>query len=1494
MPRTQSVRGPQKIKNFLEVEEKFIEFFETPKSKILEVKKIRKQAILLMITAVFVMVLCGAVSAESSQGGNDTGQFLLNNSTANSSNVKSTEQPVDPEITLNVTLEHPEALSGKLPTVTVKDTSGKTITNVKVVKVKNNQYKVNFLSDKTSFKLTVGALGHVSQTVNVLVSQRNATDPVLYGDASVKLRAYNLLIISGSSSYAKPFVDSNKKLRDKGYYFNMNFFTSTDLTSADTKAKIKQSASKADLIVIEMISESGTLSNLMPLLSDSNAKIMALRCGVTFLNNDSIDSNDTELRAYWDGTGTDNMERFQLRALQRVGMYVKPSENLSVINYPTEFIYHPDSTTPQFVTWNDYLKWYTQSGHYKSGKAWVGIMMYASTFFNGNGDMPISILRSLEAKGLNVILAITASSDTARANAITKYFLNGNSSRVGALVACVGYNIIYNNPQNSTDLLKKMNVPIFAPIYASDLESWKNSSSGLSNEVYWQVAMPEMEGRIEPIIMGGVESAETDPYTGIVVKNYQPLPDRIERITNRVYDWILLQTLPNSAKKIAIIYYNTAGGKDGVGASYLNVPESISAILQALKASGYKVSGNYSVESIIDLFLTAGNNVGSWAPGELKKVVDAGAITIPLSEYMEWFNTLPKELRDEVNAKWGPAPGNVMVYDGKIVLPGIMLGNIFVGAQPMRGWGENSTDIAHSSTLPPTHQYIAFYMWLQKKMGANAVIHLGTHGTLEWLPGKSVGLGEDDWPDILLGDIPNIYPYIVDNTGEGTQAKRRGYAVIIDHLTAPLISSGLYGDLSTLQDLINSYDSTSDSERKTVLEKQIRALVTKMNLDQDIDLNMNIADFETIKNEIEHHLEDLAATLMPYGLHTFGVALNGTILDQMVESIVSFDPANRNNAEFRANIRAALSQNYEMESLLAALNGEFVSPSLGGDPIRKPDVLPTGSNFYSFDPRSAPDTTAWEIGKKMADDMLKDYYKKNGRYPETVGVVLWSTETMRTNGQTIAMILRYMGLEPEWKSGRFVGVKVTPLSELQRPRVDVVVTISGLFRDTFPYTIDILDKAFRQVANLSESTSNNFVKKHYQNNYNKYVNSGMSSKDADILAGARIFGEAPGSYGTGVAAQVPSTSKWKDQSDLVDTYLSRMSYIYGAGTYGLQGLQAFKDQLKNVQATVQVRDNNYGVLDNDDVYQYLGGLSMAVKSLSGNDVSVYIANTRSNPKIETLDNFLATEFRTRLANPKWKEGMLNEGFSGAHEIVKEIGNMFAWDAVQSNVVKDWMYETLAKDYMTNPDVRSALLKSNPYAYTSILGWMLEANRRNMWSADKATLTELANQYINYANQYGVTCCHHTCANIDFSNFVVMSSSLSTAQLKQFADMMNKATSQTLTVDSKGANSQNENSGKGQSSTGKGSGSVGSSGSGVGSVGAAAVTAATKSASSSSSTSVASGSKNAYEVSTAASSGASGSSGVPALAIIGVVSILCLLGAGYFKSDILNLLKQSKK
>lgn len=1446
-------------------------------------KKIKKQTILLVITLIFALIFTGTVSAaDPSVDGTDQLQMqnLTSNSLlySNSSTSNNPEEPVDPEITLNITLEHPEALSGdRLPTVTVTDNNGNTIDDVTITKTDNTIYRVNFTSSKTSFNLNVSALGHVPQTTTVQVSKRNSTDPILYGQANLTLRAYNLLILSGCPNYSKPIVTSNQKLREEGYYFNLNFFTNTEMISGDTtiESKIKQMSTRADLIIIEMISEVETVAKLRELIEGTNAKIMALRCGVAFLNDPIIDSNDTELRTYWDGTGEENMGRFQLKALQQVGMAVDSNKDLSAINWPTGFIYHPDSETPMFTSWEDYQNWYIQSGHYQNDGAWVGILAYASTFMNGNSEMQQQILRSLEAKGLNVILAI-CKGDADRVNAIKNYFMDGNTTRISALVACVGYNIVYSKPDESTKLLENLNVPIFAPIYSSDLEKWETSSSELSSEISWQVAWPEMEGRIEPIMMGGVTSSETDSYTGINIQRYTPLTDRIERITNRVVNWVKLQKLSNEEKKIALIYYNTQGGKDGVGASYLNVPESISEILKALKKEGYSIPDEYSVESIIKLLTTAGNNVGSWAPGELKKVVEAGAITIPLDEYMEWFNSLPEELQQEVTGQWGPAPGNVMVYEGEIVLPGVMLGNLFLGAQPMRGWGEDSTDIAHSTTLPPTHQYIAFYMWLQKELEANAVIHLGTHGTLEWLPGRSLGLGEDDWPDVLLGDMPDIYPYIVDNTGEGTQAKRRGYAVIIDHLTAPIIASGLYGDLAELQDLINSYDNTDNQERKEVLQREILTRVNELHLDTDLSLDLETTPFQSIKNSVEHHLEELAATLMPYGLHTFGVALSGEVLDQMVESIVSFDPENRDNTEFREMIRDLLSQNHEMESLLAALNGEYISPSLGGDPIRRADdVLPTGMNFYSFDPRAAPDKTAWEIGKKMADDLLEAYYAENGCYPETVGVVLWSTETMRTVGQSVAMTLRYMGLEPVWdKSGRFTGVNVTSLEDLKRPRVDVLMTISGLFRDTFGYTINILDTASRQVANLSESTDDNYVRKHYLKDMDEYLQSGMNSNDAETLAGARIFGEAPGSYGTGVAAQVPSTTKWDDQSDLVDTYLSRMSYIYGSGVYGISGLDAFKNQLQNVDATIQVRDNNYGILDNDDVYQYLGGLTMTAKSISNQNVDVYIANTRTNPKVETLGQFMSTEMRTRILNPKWTEGMLNEGFSGANEISHELGYLFAWNAVTPGAVQEWMWQAAVETYIFDPETSSKFTQANAYAYTSAAAWALEAVRRGMWTPDSATLTQLADAYISSTVQYGVTCCHHTCGNLAFNNFVVMSSSLSSDQLQQFAAGILTATGKTVTVGATGETPQSD----GSTSTSGSSASQDTS------------QAGDTQDSTTSQSAGSDGSSKAHEI-TQTSSGSSSSSNTPMIAIIGVICLLCLIGVGYFRGSIMDLLKK---
>lgn len=1037
-----------------------------------------------------------------------------------------------------------------------------------------------------------------------------------------------------------------------------------------------------------------------------------------------------------------------------------------------------------FTSIDDYLAWYGGTGRLKEGGPWIGIITFDTGFKNDDMDMYVKLLESLEAKGANVILVFT---NSANKKAAVEQFLmkEDGSSRIDFLVAAMGFNFIYGNSGAGVELFKRLNVPVMAPVYTSNMDDWENNPAGISSEVPWQIAYPELDGRIEPVMMGGSRVVAVDETTGAVIEKKLALPDRIERVAGRVLSWVNMRNKPNTDKKIALIYYNHDGGKDGIGAAYLNVTQSVYQVLKALQGDGYLVEGDISAESLAETMFEKGRNIGSWAPGELDALMKAGVMTIPVDKYLEWYRTLPQKLRDQVEKEWGPPPGNIMVHNGEIVIPGAMLGNIFIGPQPMRGWADDPDKIAHSPSLPPPHQYIAFYLWLQREYGADAVIHLGTHGTLEWLPGRSVGLGEDDWPDALIGNMPDIYPYIVNNPGEATQAKRRGYAMTIGHLTPPMIKPELYGELAELQRLITEYNSVSGEEnlsRREALQQGIITKIKETNLDQILGINFDNENFADITAILEGYLEELTSELMPYGLHTFGLAPEGDLLDLMTDSIVAYDAENRESSREQIRENLILTSN-EMVNLLRALSGRFIEPGLARDPVRVPDVMPTGRNLVSFDPRMVPDKIAWETGKKIADRLLEQYKAENGSYPETVGVVLWAIETMRTQGESVAMILRLIGAEPVWdSSGRVSKVKITPVEQLGRPRIDVAVTISGLFRDTFSHTVNVLDDAFRQIALLDESHDNNLVRKHYQELKETLVAGGMSEAEADSLASARIFGEPPGTYGTGVSELVKATGAWENRQELTDVYMSRMSYIYGRKSYGTPAAQAFQQLLKNVEAVVQVRDSLWGVLDNDDVYQYLGGLKLAAEAVSGRKVGVYIANTRNaaNPTVQTFERFLTTELVTRVLNPQWIEGMLKEGYAGSREITDHIANLFGVDSTL-DAVDDWAWQKVAETLIFDDTVRSRL---DPYALQALIGWNMEAARRNMWNADQETLARLADLYIQNAAEYGVVCCHHTCANLKFNEWMANYSTLDNNTLAKFKDVFNKATNKELQIQSR--------------------------------------------------------------------------------------------------------------
>lgn len=1186
-----------------------------------------------------------------------------------------------------------------------------------------------------------------------------------------------IIVIANSESYFPSMGSAYEELLRQGYPLEIRIFSGSKLADSRELTRLQEEVKDAQIMLLQMIGIDTTRA--LEAVMDSipaDTKIMATK-SVEFPTMPRIDNSESEvLAAYFDEAGVENMRRlFLYLAANHGGLLVE--EDYEVLPVPGMFIYHPEAKDI-FVERQDYLAWYEAHGKVREDAPWIGILAGDSFFKNDDIDMYTSVLEELENSDVNVILAFAKD----RESAARSFFMENENSAINLLISATGFNFVYGNPEQGVELFEQLNIPVLAPVYSSALESWELETAGLSSEVYWQIAMPEIDGRIEPIMMGGSKTIGVDPKTGVEIEKKVPIPDRIKRIANRAINWTGLQQKPNIDKKIALLYYNYGGGKDGITASYLNVERSTAAILEALVADGYQVDGEYPTQELLEMMLGQGRNVGSWAPGEMEKLIAAGAMILPVEDYLQWFRELPPDLQQAVEEDWGPPPGKVMVYDGDLIIPGMILGNVFVGPQPMRAWDDDPEKIAHSPELTPNHQYLAFYFWLRNSFGADAVIHLGTHGTQEWLPGRSVGLGADDWPDVVLGDMPNIYPYIVINPGEGTQAKRRGYAVIIDHLTPPMIKPELYGSLSTLEELLSNYDlekSRGNPERLAQVQKQIIENARTNNLEHVLNLELNQVDFDKVVEDLENYLADLLNELMPYGLHTFGSPPEGELLEKMAESMVAYDPETREGSRQDYQEKLAMTTR-EMDNLLRALRGEYIVPGLSRDPVRIPDSLPTGANFYSFDPRLVPDKAAWETGKKSADLLLEQHLAEKGRYPERVGVVLWAIETMRTQGESIAMIMRLAGLEPEWdKSGRVTGVVVTPLEELGRPRIDVVVTISGLFRDTFSYMLEVMDRALTQAAELEESPEDNLLRKHSEQDLQAYLTEGLSPEEAKALSLARIFGEPPGTYGVGVSDLVEATTAWENSADLVEPYFNRMSFIYGAGVYGKEGSKAFQRVLSNTEVTVQVRDSLYGVLDNDDVYQYLGGLTLAAGHFSGRDVSAYVANTRRarEPEVKSFVQFMDTELRTRVLNPIWIEGMLEEGYSGAATISKHVAHLFGVDATL-NAVDEWAWNQVMETIALDLEVADRL---TPYAVQAITGWGLEAARREMWQADPETVSRLADTYIESVLEYGVVCCHHTCANVVFNEWLASFSTLPANAIEQFAKVFREATEQSLTI-----------------------------------------------------------------------------------------------------------------
>ncbi|ARO30570.1 cobaltochelatase subunit CobN [Rhizobium sp. NXC14] len=997
-------------------------------------------------------------------------------------------------------------------------------------------------------------------------------------------------------------------------------------------------------------------------------------------------------------------------------------------------------------------------------------------------------------------------------------------------------------------------VVLQAILSASSREAWVASSQGLSaRDLGMNVALPEVDGRILARAVSFKTAARYDAVVEANIVASMPDAGRVRYTAELAANWARLRGTPANRRRIALVManYPNRDGRLGNGVG-LDTPAGSIEVLRAMAAAGYPVADlPADGDALIQHLMEGPTNSGH--DGRLIREA------LSLSRYKDFLESLPKKIQEEVTARWGEPENDPYFRDGVFALPFARFGGVLIGIQPARGYNIDPKDSYHSPDLVPPHGYIAFYAFLRREYGVDAVIHMGKHGNLEWLPGKALALSETCYPEAILGPLPHLYPFIVNDPGEGTQAKRRTAAVIIDHLTPPLTRAESYGPLKDLEALVDEYYEASggDPRRIRLLSRQILDLVTDIGLDRDAGIAKGESEGEALK-KLDAYLCDLKEMQIRDGLHVFGVSPEGRLLTDLTmalarvprglgvggdaslqraiagdaglsfpllpsgekmsvrtdegasdgrserlsaseaESAVPssdtsghllpageegsralqrpFDPldcdmatlwtgprpavlADILDAPWRSNgdtveriellaaklvsgemacptlwvqtravldeIKACLKPSIlacgpaEIASLLRGLDGRFVPPGPSGAPTRgRPDVLPTGRNFYSVDSRAVPTAAAYELGKKSAELLIRRYVQDHGEWPVSFGLTAWGTSNMRTGGDDIAQALALIGVEPVWDmaSRRVTGYEIIPPALLRRPRVDVTLRISGFFRDAFPEQIALFDKAIRAVGALEEDAADNPIAGRMRGETARLAAAGLDENTAAKRAGYRIFGSKPGAYGAGLQALIDEKG-WERRADLAEAYLVWGSYAYGAGEEGRAERGLFEERLRSVQAIIQNQDNReHDLLDSDDYYQFEGGMAAAAEELTGKRPAIY-HNDHSRPErpvIRALEEEIGRVVRGRVVNPKWITGVMRHGYKGAAEIAATVDYLFAF-AATTGAVGAHHFEAVFRAFVADPGVRDFMIEKNPAAFDEMRERLREAIDRGLWT-----------------------------------------------------------------------------------------------------------------------------------------------------------------------------------
>ncbi|MFN3531363.1 MAG: cobaltochelatase subunit CobN [Candidatus Brocadia sp.] len=1080
---------------------------------------------------------------------------------------------------------------------------------------------------------------------------------------------------------------------------------------------------------------------------------------------------DEEFRSYFDYGGIENFQNMVLFSLAKYQKISGIKAELPRKLLKDGYYHRHNSQGVYFKSFEEYERWYKETGYFKENAEWIAVLTYASFCEQDQNDVEDDLLFALEENGFNAFVAF----GYPEGSVVEKLLLD---TKGGSKVSGILSFLFRFSDFKAADTLEKCGVPVInlITVYGKDGKAWEGNSEGLSSlEVSWQLAIPEISGLIQPTVVS-YRIRERDDETGFFVEQRKSIPERVNRAVNRIKAWINLQKKNNADKKVAIFYWNYPPGKQHIGASYLNVFASIDNVLKKMKEDGYDV-GNEAIapETLLENSLRYGRNVGNWASGELDEMVKNGkCILLPLEDYQKWCRNLPADFVKDVNKDWGPVEeSNVMMWtDPKqmkkyMVIPAIRRGNVVILPQPVRGWLQDMEAMYHSKDLFPHHQYLGVYLWLKHGFGADAVIHFGTHGTHEWLPGKSNGLSGDDPPEAMIQDLPVIYPYIVDDVGEGLVAKRRGAAVVIDHMIPPLKKGGLYHEYAELEELIGDHDQAL--EQDAVLARQYMENIIKKIKELGLEKDMEISEYLNIDTQsddqhrfghevihkIGEYLQELKQLNMPYGLHTFGSIPGESLRLSTIQAIkevvkdISADELDRNIQEGAKR---------ELSNLIKSMSGQYIPTGTGNDPVRNPGSLPTGKNFYAFNPDKIPKKEAWQVGVKLTQEFLDNYRQKNnGKYPEKLSFIIWGTETIRHEGVLESQILYLLGVEPIWNEwGKVTGIKIISKEELGRPRIDIVV--SSAAEEMFGQLTQYIDQAVQMVKMLDEE--DNWVRQHIRELTEKLMQKGWPQKKAEQYASIRIFDEAPGRYNLNVSRIVSASGSWENDSIVADEYLKRMSYGYGNGLWGEPMEDVYKMVLSGTKMVVHSRSTNlYGTLDNDDFFMYAGGLAAAIRELDGKSPELAVTNMMNpaRPEMTTIDRMMGMELRSRYWNPKWIEGMKKEGFEGANKMSEFVENMWGWQVTVPETIDAARWEQTFEVYIEDKykmDLKEFFNKKNPYAYQALTARMLEAVRKGYWQPVENIKQTLVKEYAETVAVHGAACCEHTCNNPAFQQYTM--------------------------------------------------------------------------------------------------------------------------------------------